>query len=508
MSMENKDIVELFIDSLAEHASQNRLEDLRNENSSGNQRTGGKAKGEPLSAFDKDDFRTHVRNTLTDPSSKYFIDESNGRMVFFNADEANNTRTIFNPDQFTHGDGHSGTLVRDAVKDGEKNFVRELNRSTKNMDGIAPEVRSVSDGGWIENLEGYRTQLENAPERVLGKGDLRTDYARAGDDIKTQPLQSLDYSAPNSPKMSSPLKRSFNVISEAAGPILKTTGMVILGAIPIVGILPNTVEAAELKDKLATAIDNGEISSKAVTEYNVIMGGHVVQGADPTVFLGEAGVQQSFSDWADRYDVQGDLRESLQPSSLALMLKDGGTYIADNIERLPSATVDVGLFAGQTAVVAGEVSVDALDNAYDYMSGNTEVTQGVYDALPSVDLQEVTARNLTGDHAALNERDDIHDLLQSKARAEYFEGKMKTEEDPDKQAYFGDRLQDAKDSFEVSVEAMGEDQLNDVKDYLATYNQYVEGSAAENAATITQETPVNPEVFGSQPDIAINRTGM
>lgn len=502
--MSENDIVEIFIDSLAEHAGLRRLADFRNEDSRGKQRTGGDARGDALSAFDKEDFRQHIRQTLNDPETNYFIDQSNDRMVFFNEKSENRAVVIFNPEK--NADGHFGTAVRANVRN-NKYFDKELSKSEVNM-GAAPEIRSVSDGGWIDNLEGYRTQLENAPERVLGKGDLRTDYARAGDDIKTQPLQSLDYSAPNSPKMSSPLKRSFNVISEAAGPILKTTGMVILGAIPIVGILPNTVEAAELKDKLATAIDNGEISSEAVTEYNLIMTGHIAQGADPTVVLGEAGVQQSFNDWADRYDVQGDLRESLQPSSLALMLKDGGTYIADNIERLPSATVDVGLFAGQTAVVAGEIGVDALDNAYDYMSGNTEVTQGVYNSLPSVDLQEVTARNLTGDHAVFNERDDIHDLLQSKARAEYFEGKMEAEEDPAKQAYFGDRLQDAKDGFEVSVEAMDEDQLNDVQDYLVTYNQYVEGSAAENAVTPTQDIPVVPEVFGSPSVETTNRIGI
>lgn len=381
MSNENKDIVELFIDSLAEHAGQSRLEDLRNENSSGNQRTGGKAKGDPLSAFDKDDFRTHVRSTLTDPNSKYFIDESNGRMIFFNADEANNTRTIFNPNQFTHGDGHSGTLVRDAVKDGEKNFVRELDRSTKNMGGIAPEVRSVSNGGWIEHLEGYRTQLEIVPERVLGKGDLRTDYARAGDTVKSDPLLPLDYDAPNAPAKKSMLRAAF----EASAPILKTTGMVVLGAIPIIGMIPNTVEAAELETKLQTAIDNGQVSEEALLAYNTILTGHIAQGADPTVVLGEAGIQASFNDWADRYNVQDDLRESLQPSSLALMLKDGSIYIAQNIDNLPQATLDVGSFAAeQTASGAGYV-MGAVDSAYDYMSGNTAEMQDVYDGLPVLD---------------------------------------------------------------------------------------------------------------------------
>ncbi len=503
--MNNKDTTELFIDSLTEHAGLRRLEDIRNENSSGNQRTGGKAKGDPLTAFDKEDFRTHLRNTLNDPQTQYFIDDSNGRITFFNENEANRSRIIFNPAQF-ETDGHAGTLMRDPVRQQSNIFNRNIAEATQNMNGVVPEVRSVSDGGWIDHLEEYRVQLENVPDRVLGKGDLRTDYARADDAVKTEPLKPLDYSAPNSPKMDSPLKRAYNVVSEAAGPVAKKLGYIVIGSIPIIGMLPNTAEAAELKDKLATAIDNGQISPEAVAEYNIIMAGHIAQGADPTVVLGEAGVQQSFNDWADRYNVQDDLRESLQPSSLALTLKNGGTYIAQNIDRLPSATVDVAEYAGQTAYSAGEIGLNAIDDTYDYLSGNTEKVQGLYDALPSVDLQEVTADQLTGDHAALNERGDVLDLLQAKARAEYFEDKMSVETDLDRQAYYGERLHDARDDFKTSVEAMDEGQFNDVKDYFATYNQYVEGVAAENAVTADEASALtNPALLGSQPLATNNR---
>lgn len=493
MSEPSKDIVELYIDSLTEHAGERRLADLRNENSSGNQRTGGRAKGDPLTAFDKEDFRQHVRQSLNDPDTKYFINEADGRAVFFNGGETNNTRFTFTPAQFTEGDGHAGTLMRDSYNRGLRLFKEDFDEVVDKT-GVTPEIRSVSDGGWIEHLEGYRTQLENVPNRALGKGDLRTDYARAGDDLKTQPLKPLDYSAPNSPKMDSPLKRAYNVVSEAAGPVVKKTSMVILGAIPIIGMLPNSAEAAELKDKLATAIDNGDIPPEAVTEYNVIMAGHIAQGADPTVVLGEAGVQQSFNDWAERYNVQDDLRDSLQPSSLALMIKDGGTYIADNIDRLPSATADVVKFTGGAAVTAGEISMNAIDYAYDHISGNAEITQGLYDQLPSVNLQDVLSGSLTGDHASLNEREDVLDLLQSKARVEYFESQMASEEDPYRHAYFADRSQAAKDDFESSVEAMDKEQLNDVQNYLATYNQYIAGNMAENP-NMVNETPTNPELL-------------
>ncbi|MDH5722127.1 MAG: hypothetical protein OEY94_02250 [Alphaproteobacteria bacterium] len=341
--------------------------------------------------------------------------------------------------------------------------------------------------------------------RDMGGKDMPRDFLRAHENLK--PV--LDSAAP--PKTSM-LQRGFNVASEFIDPIkpgLKTFGYAVVGAVPIIGMLPNTAEAAELKDKLATAIDNGQISPQAVAEYNIIMAGHIAQGLDPTVILGEAGIQQSFNDWADRYDVQGELRESLQPTSLALMLKDGGIYIAENIERLPSATVDVGRYAGQTVMEAGELSLNTINKAYDYMNGKTDQIQELYDALPSVDLQEVTARNLTGDHAPLNEREDILPLLEAKARAEYFEDHMSITEDPDRQAYYGERLQDARDDFNTSAMAMDEGQLNDVKDYLATYNQYRQGVAAENALAVqAQGFRTNPELVGSQSGPAQNRLAM
>ncbi len=173
--------------------------------------------------------------------------------------------------------------------------------------------------------------------------------------------------------------------NKAASPFLKKTAMVVLGAIPIIGMLPNTVEAKELEDKLQAAIDEGQVSKGALLEYQVVLTGHIAQGADPTVVMGEAGVQASFDDWADRYNVQGDLRESLQPSSLGLMMADGSVYIAQNIDRLPQATLDVGGFIGEQSLAGAEYVIDAADGAYDYMSGNAAHMQDLYDRLPVLD---------------------------------------------------------------------------------------------------------------------------
>ncbi|MDH5722130.1 MAG: hypothetical protein OEY94_02265 [Alphaproteobacteria bacterium] len=151
----NADLLEQFVDSITEHAAPKHMQDLRNEDSRGNQLSPSRAKGEPLSAFDKEDFRTHLRETLNDPQTQYFIDESNGRITFFNETEANRSRIVFNPAQLSHGDGHAGTIMRDPVKKGAEKFAEAIEVATENM-GYAPEIRSVSDGGWIEHLEKYK----------------------------------------------------------------------------------------------------------------------------------------------------------------------------------------------------------------------------------------------------------------------------------------------------------------------------------------------------------------
>lgn len=203
MSQSKPDIVNLFIDSLTEHAASKHLPDLRNEDSKGKQLSPSRSKGEPLTAFDKEDFRQHLRQTLSDPNTTYSVDEATDRMILFNADETNRSLIVFNPD--LNKDGHIGTTMRSRTKVEMGDFEDASKAARDNMKR-APEIRSVSDGGWVEHLEKYRIQLENMPDRVLGKGDLRTDYSRAGDDIKIEPLKPLDYSAPNSPKMDSLLK--------------------------------------------------------------------------------------------------------------------------------------------------------------------------------------------------------------------------------------------------------------------------------------------------------------
>ncbi|MDH5722674.1 MAG: hypothetical protein OEY94_05065 [Alphaproteobacteria bacterium] len=81
MTEKRPDIVKLFIDSVTEHGAAKHLEHLRNEDK-GKTLTGAQSKGDPLSAFDKEDFRQHLRQTLSDSNTLYFIDELNCRITF------------------------------------------------------------------------------------------------------------------------------------------------------------------------------------------------------------------------------------------------------------------------------------------------------------------------------------------------------------------------------------------------------------------------------------------
>ena len=176
-----------------------------------------------------------------------------------------------------------------------------------------------------------------------------------------------------------PYARAFN---KASGITLKIGGR-FMSALPIVGTIigvgMNTAEAAELQTTLQDAIDQGAISEEALLEYNAILAGHIAQGGDPSVVLGEAGVQVAFNEWADRHHVQGDLRAALQPTSLALMARSGSYYLAD-------ATFDVAVFAfnqsAETISYGVQQFTGGIDYTVDAIIGDLAQRQSIYDSLP------------------------------------------------------------------------------------------------------------------------------
>lgn len=493
--------VENFIDSITEHAFRKHRPDLRNERSTGQGLSPSKSKGDALEIVEKENFRQHLRETLTDPNTKYFIDDSTGRMTFFNDAPNNRTMLIFNPAQF-ETDGHAGTIIRSKPRLGDVDFDNALEAARQNMGGKAPVVSSVSDGRWIGHLDHYSAELANTPRRVLAKGDLPEDYRAARDfkaDLPYEPqrisveIGQVVEEVAQKPGM---LRAAF----ESAAPILKTTGIVVLGSLPIIGLLPNTVEAAELKGTLAEAIDRGEISRNALLEYDVIMGGHVAQGLDPTMIGGELGVQAAYNDWADRYNVQGELREKLQPSSLALMIKDGGEYLA---ETLPQASYDVAAYTAVQSVSGASAltgyGLDTIDTVYDDMTGNTALRSAVYDALPVLELpaNDASYDPASNDFHPINMFPVAHDLAEIKTQIvgtqsmidginlgtrSPFNGMSPTESADFLQGRI-DRLQDR---FEGNFEeAQRDGTLHEVSDYVAQYGNY---SALQGPPALMQQT--------------------
>ncbi len=203
-------------------------------------------------------------------------------------------------------------------------------------------------------------------------------------------------------KMAQPETSMFRNIFNIAAPSLKVGGKIV-SALPFIGIAVglgiNGAEAADLQSKLQDAIAVKPELAQGLIEYDTILAGHIAQGGDPSVILGEAGVQAAFNNWADRYDVQGSLREELQPSSLALMVKDGSLYMAD-------ATVDVVGFTIEKTVNGASYSTnflsDGIDNMRDNLTGDLAQRQIIFDGLPLIDSSIGDNNPIRDNHAAYN----------------------------------------------------------------------------------------------------------
>lgn len=293
------------------------------------------------------------------------------------------------------------------------------------------------------------------------------------------------------------------------GKAFKTAAYALGGALPFIGVLPATAEASDLKNTLQTAVENGHIPEAALPAYNVIMLGHIAQGADPTIFAGEVAIQAAFNDWADRYDIQGELRESLQPTSLGLMMKDGGVYISQNIERLPSATVDVAGFAGQQAIAGvGALAAgagQAITSAYENMSGVAAQRQAIYDALPVLEraANDELYDPSHADADPIHNYPTAHDMAQIKTQIvdtqntieqinngtkEPF-GYMNRAESAD---FLQERITRLQDRFESTYDAAKADgTLDEVQEYAAQYGAFNADKAAQSLAVQPLEPAAN-----------------
>lgn len=364
-----RDIVELFIDSVTEHAAAKHLRDLRNEQKDGSQYLGAESRGAPLSAFDKEDFRVHLRNTLSDPETKYFIDDASGRMIFFNASDSNRSRIVFSPGQF-NTDGHAGTLMRDKlIIEGETPFDLAAKRAGE-ITGVTPEIRSISDGLWIEHLEHYRANLENVPARVLGKGDVRSDFHQAADTVNSGPLLPLDYNAPNAPEA-----------PDTAAGLIGKNGGIVTGVLFATGIAASDLvfgatPAQAAESFYETAVPFGESQIDLVHgDVNSAARAAVVEVAS-SVGFGVCAVPAGTAGAAVG----------------TVVLPGPGTVVAAGASGLVAGTacaVGTGYVAGKMydgVAFAAEATSYGINKSYDYLTGNTARMQAAYESLPVLDL--------------------------------------------------------------------------------------------------------------------------
>lgn len=331
-------------------------------------------------------------------------------------------------------------LVKDNVFDPTDTGLRNYNNNIRMPNGHIVEVQVMPSELW--DIKGYShnlmeesqsiKRLDNpTPEQKIIKESLDKENRIA----QNSAVYDTDANTKLNPAYDEAQKARFNIpfdvskqfeytqnpyaraFNKSSGFALKIGGR-FMSVLPIVGTVigvgMNTAEAAELQTTLQDAIDQGAISEDALLEYNAILAGHIAQGGDPSVVLGEAGVQVAFNEWADRHNVQGDLREDLQPTSLALMARSGAYYLSD-------ATMDVTGFALNQSAESINSGVEQLTGAIDYtvdaITGDLAQRQSIYDGLPVLNKE-------TENTGPIHENIAAHNLAQIKTQIVWTEEKL------------------------------------------------------------------------------------
>ena len=319
--------------------------------------------------------------------------------------------------------------------------------------------------------------------RDMDAPHLDRDFIRAHEDLK-----------PVLDTMEPPKASMFQTVFNTASDVLKPVGKVAVNyggpVMLFMGLGMDSAEASELGGKINEAVQNGALPPEAVDDYQALMYGHVGKNFDPTP-LTEIGVQVAYAQWADKYDVDPSLREALRPSSLVYDVAD--------------ASMDIAFYSAEQTVDGAAYAYDnttrGLDHVADSVTGDLDARQRLYDSLPSVDVRDATARELTGVHVVLNAREDVMPLIELKARAEYFEAQAATANDPDQAAYFVEKAQDTHDAFEMSVNGMDADERVGLQNALDIYNQHIEadaGAAEQTAGTPDEQALVASAAMGEQ----------
>ena len=102
-----------------------------------------------------------------------------------------------------------------------------------------------------------------------------------------------------------------------------------------VGVGAATYEASVLEAKAREFEEYGALSEDAVTQYDLILVGHVGQATvDPTMVGGEALTKTAFETWANHHDISDEMKAELAPGLLIDMVGKAGQAIYDNYKDI------------------------------------------------------------------------------------------------------------------------------------------------------------------------------
>jgi len=174
-----------------------------------------------------------------------------------------------------------------------------------------------------------------------------------------------------------------------------------------VGIGAATYEASALEAKAREFEDYGALSEEAVTQYELILVGHIGQATvDPTMVGGEKITKEAFEAWAEHHEISDEMKAELAPGLLIDMVGKAGQAIYDNYknvkeygENLLRETAE-----GLDDIVGMPSYHDLIDDIYSYDSPDNG---GIFE-LPRINQffdgqpQEQTIGGASIQHASLS----------------------------------------------------------------------------------------------------------
>lgn len=375
------ELIDTIARAITAHSYTNHVNGFNNVHRNGTPITGSRSLGDPVPMSSPADMEEHIRRILNDPNTRFAMNPSTGRTVFYHPDT--NTTMVFNPAQ---GDGLGGTVFRTA--DSEDYYRGEI--ADMRRDGVRPVQGNVVQRAatFDELFSRHNTAIAtalgaheaNAAAQTLARaqeilenpatiGFWADDHGRvthyidnASNTVVTispsgasvQSFETLQEAQEFfGTKMEEALRArgqfpdlitgGHNALAEAfqatrnfwprvgatVADVATNIGRVakVIGPLGVIGA---TAEAAELGMTAHTLQQYGLLPENFVYAYDALLAAHVAQAtADPSMVLGEGAIQLAFDELCDQFDIPHHIREEIEPSSLLEMIFGDGNPSPD-----------------------------------------------------------------------------------------------------------------------------------------------------------------------------------